>query len=151
MTIEEEKICGNVEYRSIPGFDGYYEAGDDGTIKSLCRTVFAGNRNYYVREKILKGSNQNGKRVMIQFKGTKVTVRVSRLVWEVFIGQIPDGMFVLHKNGNELDCRLVNLCLGDQAKAERMKAERNVKMSIDRVTDTYWSTSGRLDRVCYVS
>ena len=88
---------------------------------------------------------------MIQFQGTKVTVRVSRLVWEVFIGQIPDGMFVLHKNGNELDCRLVNLCLGDQAKAERMKAERNVKMSIDRVTDTYWSTSGRLDRVCYVS
>ena len=140
-----------VKYRSIPGFEGFYEVGDNGTIKSLSRTVLAGNKNYSVKEKILKGSNHNGKRIMIQFAGNKVTVRVARLVWEVFVGKIPEGYLVLHKNGDELDCRLENLCLGDQAKAERMKAERSGKISAERLSDTYWSTNGSLDRVCYVS
>ena len=113
-----------VRWRSVPSFDGIYEVADSGAVKSLARTVWAGNRNLRVRERVLKGGTLNGRTVLLQLEGRKLCIRTARLVWEAFNGPIPDGFFVLHKNGDEMDCRLDNLLLGDQAKAEDMKRQR---------------------------
>lgn len=131
----------DVMWRSVRDFDGVYEVSDDGAVRSLARTVWAGNRPYRVRQRILKGSTNNGRAVLLQFEGRKVAMRTSRLVWESFNGPVPNGMLVLHENGDELDCRLTNLLLGDQAMAERMKAQRACGESNSRVPDIYWSTA----------
>jgi hypothetical protein len=116
-----------VRLRPVRDFEGVYEVADDGSVRSLARTVWAGNRPYRVRQRIMKGSTLNGRTVLLQLEGRKFFARTARLVWDAFNGPVPDGLLVLHQNGDELDCRLTNLFIGDQATAEHLKTQRHGK------------------------
>ena len=137
MTTERDAVTGPLErqvrWRPVREFEGVYEVADDGSVRSLARTVWAGNRPYRVRQRIMRGGTTNGRTVLLQFEGLQVPARTARLVWEAFNGSVPDGLYVLHENGDELDCRLANLLVGDQAKAERLKAQRIDKANGARV------------------
>ena len=108
----------NEVWQSIPGYEGFYEASDQGRVRSLDRGCFQGAKNGSVKYHTLKG------RVLSQFVGTKQIGRLcvglnrqgKKKKWDVhcviartFIGPRPEGLEIDHVNGDFLDNRACNL------------------------------------------
>ena len=106
------------EWRDIPGYEGKYQASSLGRIKSLKRMVRGrthGGTPFLrsVPERVLKpgvyckaghlsvvlGHGENGR-------------PVHQLIALTFLGDCPQGMEVLHLNGNPTDNRVENLRYG---------------------------------------
>ncbi len=106
-------------WKDIPGYEGEYQASTLGRIKSLERT--APSKNRYtgkpflrtVPERILKPGRfcKTGHVSVILRRGTNGRP-VHQLILKTFIGEAPEGMEVLHKNGDPTDNRLSNLHYG---------------------------------------
>jgi hypothetical protein len=97
---------------SIPGFESYYEASNYGKIRSLDRMVKGRNNTKYpMVGKILRPTpSGNGYlHVTLCIDGQEKTVAVHRLVALAFIGSLPEGWQVHHRNGIRSDNRLSNL------------------------------------------
>ena len=93
-------------WRTVPGFEGKYEVSDFGRVRSLSykggtKTMIlslARTRDGYLRARLNKNSKTYHR-------------LVSRLVYEAFVGPIPEGMQVNHINEDKTDNRLENLNL----------------------------------------
>lgn len=88
-------------WKDIPGFDGKYQASNYGNVKSL-------NYRHTNKECIMKTHLCRGYvRVRLCKNGIHTSHNVHRLVYEAFIGPIPDGMQVNHidedKSNNKID------------------------------------------------
>ena len=101
-------------WKDIPGFEGLYQASNQGRIRSLDREVRGKYGNIAVKKgKILSlAKASNGYLVVTLWKDLKKTVkRVHRLVYEAFNGPIPEGMQINHISEDKTDNRLENLNL----------------------------------------
>lgn len=106
-------------WKDIPGYEGEYQASTYGRIKSVERKVVS--KNWYtgepfyrtVPERILKPGRycKSGHVSVILRRGTSGKP-VHQLIMKTFIGEVPDGMEVLHINGIPTDNRLSNLRYG---------------------------------------
>lgn len=87
-----------MEWRDIKGFSGYM-VSDEGQVYSM-----KSNR-------LLTASKHVGDYRVVSLKGNKKnhTLLVHRLVYEAFVGSIPKGMQVNHKDENKSNNRLDNL------------------------------------------
>ncbi|MEA4972347.1 MAG: NUMOD4 motif-containing HNH endonuclease [Candidatus Metalachnospira sp.] len=109
----------NEIWKDIPGYEGEYQASNFGRIKSLERKVqsvqWSTHRPFMrtVPEKILKPGRfcKTGHVSVVLRKGSNGTP-VHQLIMRTFIGEPPNGMEVLHRNGNPQDNRLSNLRYG---------------------------------------
>lgn len=107
------------EWRPIKGYEGLYDLRNDGLIytyprpHSKCGYTY-GNKNPlgYMTKTLSKGK-------------FKKLVLLHRLVWEVFVGPIPEGYDVHHINHNPSDNRLENLELIE-------RKEHSIKHKTDR-------------------
>jgi len=89
----------NVSYKTITGFSEYLVSSDG----EIISTKFG-------KEKVLSPSTTTGyKKVSLSKDGKSYNFQVHRLVGEAFIKNPKQLPIVNHKNGNKLDCRLVNL------------------------------------------
>jgi hypothetical protein len=97
------------EWRDIDGFPGY-QVNAVGQVKSCARTV-GKSRPRPTAELLLKLQDKRGYIVapLISGEGKRVNRLVHRLVASAFIGPIPEGMEVNHKNGVKSDNRVENL------------------------------------------
>lgn len=105
------------EWRDIPGCEGFYQASDQGRIRSVARVIYVlnpfgelGERRF--RSKILKASPaKNGYRIVTFTRpGEKRRYEyVHRLVALTFIGPCPEGKEVCHKDGVRVNNQLDNL------------------------------------------
>lgn len=80
------------EWRDIPGFEGRYQVSNHGRVKSLLG-----------KGRVLKpGTTTNGHQIIgMTPEGQKARYfYIHRIVATVFIGAIPDGMFINHIDGN---------------------------------------------------
>lgn len=94
------------EWRTIPGYEGRYEASSLGRIRSIHT-----KRGPYVRR--LRLDTHTGRyRVTLNTDGIERAERVHHLVAEAFLGPRPDGRCVCHINGDALDNRAANLRWG---------------------------------------
>lgn len=96
-------------WRSVAGFEGFYEVSDLGRVRSLERIDSIGRR---IRGRILRGcsaSNQNRPYFHLWKDGKLHAFYLSRLVLSAFVGACPEGMEACHNNGNVLDSQLDNL------------------------------------------
>ncbi len=111
----------NEIWKDIPGYEGEYQASDQGQIKSLKREALSRNwstrQPFYrtVPERILKPGRycKYGHVSVILRRGTNGQ-SVHQLVMRTFIGDPPEGMEVLHINGQPADNRLSNLRYGSR-------------------------------------
>jgi hypothetical protein len=97
----------------IPGYEGIYEASDQGRIRSLDRFVNhgLGNASRKIKGKILKCSPANhGYPAVNLYKDGKASfLCVHRLIALTFMGSCPDGHEVAHNDGNRLNPKASNL------------------------------------------
>lgn len=99
----------------LPGFEGGYEVSDQGCIRSVSRTIHAINgrtRRHKGRPIRLSPSPDGYIRYEFHFRGQSSTRSVHQLVARAFIGPLPPGMEVLHRNGDRIDNRVENLRYG---------------------------------------
>ena len=109
-------------WRPMKGQEGNYEVSNLGRIKSLQRVIVRSNGAMYtVKEKIRKPSGSNGYVISFRVDGDIYAVGWARLIYENFIGEVPDGLLVAHKNGDKDDNRAENLTLANQTLIEAIK------------------------------
>ncbi len=97
-------------WKWISGYEGLYQISSLGNLKS-----YLGDENGRVRSNI----NKTGwyfTVVLVDKLGRKKTFRIHRLVAEAFIGKIPKGYHVHHKDGNKQNNRVENLEIVHPAK-----------------------------------
>ena len=93
----------NRKWKWVKGYDGLYAISDFGDVYSFYKSI-----------KGIRISTTNSKGWYLSFKavsenGICKTIRVHIAVCEAFIGEIPKGYQVHHKNGNKQDNRVGNL------------------------------------------
>ena len=90
-------------WKDIKRYEGRYQVSNWGRIKSLNRTITdCRGRRQIIKEKILKPENvfDGYERVCLFKNGKQKRYRVATLVYEAFVGPIPEGKELDHINGN---------------------------------------------------
>lgn len=108
------------EFRDIKGFEGIYKLSNHGRLKSLARTVKLSNGKVRkLEDKILNGSQSRCKYNYLQYSLYRNNITTQhhahRLVYEVFVGPIPDDKYVQHIDNNTLNNKVTNLKLVDKS------------------------------------
>ena len=105
-------------WKDIKGYENMYQISNIGQVKSLEHYVQQKNRWGQTISRIQKSRlmkihiNKNGYfRVVLHKNGIEKNYSVHRMVYEAFVGEIPDGMQVNHINEIKTDNRLENLNL----------------------------------------
>jgi len=101
-----------MKFSAIPGWEGFYEASDDGEIYSVARLALRGDgRTYKVqRRKLAKQLRKDGYyEVHMRKLGISARRLVHRMVCFAFFGEDESKPFVNHKNGVKTDNVLSNL------------------------------------------
>lgn len=108
-------------WKDIPGYEGEYQASNLGRIKSLERKTRGINPYTHkpflrtVPERILKpGRYSKTSHVSVILRHGGQGKPVHQLIMRTFVGEPPEGMEVLHINGNPTDNRLSNLRYGSR-------------------------------------
>ncbi len=78
----------------------------------LCADGTVSSRDGVIERLIPIDYNNNGK-ANINFTSSKgkFICWIAPTIWTLFVGKIPTGFEITHKNGNKADCRLENLKL----------------------------------------
>lgn len=97
-------------WRDIPEYEGLYEIGSDGQVKSSRRN------------RILKPfTTINGFQAYTLIKdGKKKVFHAHRLVAQVFIRPLEADDVVLHRNEDKTDCRVANLIIKKGSKRAKL-------------------------------
>jgi hypothetical protein len=94
-------------WKSVVGYEGFYEVSDQGRVRSLDRI----SRDGSFRQGVLlrRKTNLTYPCVGLSKDGKARYISIHRLVLLAFAGPAPDGMVGCHINGIASDARLVNL------------------------------------------
>jgi hypothetical protein len=106
-----------LEWKDIPGYEGFYQISTMGKIRSVERTIREFDSRWgKIRTKRLKSkiitpavNGTHYSNVMLSKNGRAKSHFVHRLVLEVFVGSCPEGMECCHKDGNMYNNELSNL------------------------------------------
>lgn len=103
-------------WKDIPGYEGRYQASTSGRIRSVDHYVRCGKNgkgSRLVRGRVLRPGRycKAGHISVVLGKGTNGRP-VHQLVALTFLGPVPDGMEVLHNDGNPTNNQLRNLRYG---------------------------------------
>ncbi len=86
-------------WKAIPGFDGWYDASDEGRIRSWRGVGKQAARRQPFPRLMTLGRHPNGyPTACLRGGGRKTTLLVHRLVLETFVGPCPEGMECRHVN-----------------------------------------------------
>lgn len=114
-------------WKPIPGYEGYYEASDEGQVRSLDRMTV---QNRWLVGRVLKASRVSSGYLAVTLAkdGQRTTRDVHVLVAEAFHAPKADASHVVrHLNGDKLDNRAANLRwgTGTENQIDRIRHGRN--------------------------
>lgn len=137
------------EWRDIKGYEGLYQVSDWGRVKALKRNAVGIGRNQYDDEHILKlhKSIFYGKervQTALHKNGVKKYPVVARLVYETFVGDIPENMQVNHIDENPSNNFVENLNIMTP-KQNSNWGTRNERVSKTQLNDP--SKSKKVDQI----
>ena len=99
-------------WKSIPGYEGFYEVSDQGRVRSLDRDIpHPRGGTHHRKGRLLKPCiDGTGRGAVALYVENHRTLRsIHQLVLEAFVGPCPGGMEVCHWNDVCTDNRLENL------------------------------------------
>ncbi|MDL2273427.1 HNH endonuclease [Oscillospiraceae bacterium OttesenSCG-928-G22] len=97
-------------WKDIPGFEGRYQASNQGRIKSLQRKVRCHNGYRTVTERILRPAcTKSDPHLSVVLGKGQPGALVHYLVAITFLGPRPDGMDICHIDGNPINNSVENL------------------------------------------
>jgi hypothetical protein len=102
-------------WKSIPGYEGYYEVSDHGrirTVERFVRTRGGGKRIAPARIRKVSVNSTGRAQVGLSRDGHWMNMKVHRAVALAFLGPEPAGMEVCHGDGNPLNNHVSNLRWG---------------------------------------
>lgn len=146
---KEVNIMENEVWKDIPGYEGRYQASSLGQIKSLGRAFERKDwrsgmvTQVPVNGRILVPGRFNTPGHLSVFLRDKLHPNgigkpVHQLVMLAFVGSVPKGMEVLHKNGDPADNRVTNLRYGSRSEnmCDRYRhAQQGLKLTIRDVVE----------------
>lgn len=109
-------------WKTVPGHEGYYEASDLGSVRSLPRTVTFSTGYDRTYPGVLLNPTDDGYGylvVSLSSPGKRKRDHVHKIVMRTFAGERPRGMLIRHLNGDKTDNRFANLVYGTMS--ENMK------------------------------
>lgn len=119
------------QWLPVKGFEDYYEVSNIGRVRSLNRYVVCdvrGNERLEIGKMLRLGKRAGYPQVSLTKHNERATVRVHRLVYTAFVGDIPDDKGINHKNCVKDDNRIENLeCITQKENIRH--ASRNGLMS----------------------
>lgn len=100
-----------IEWKDVPGYEGYYEINNIGQVRSLERIIEAGTFTRLLKGKVLKQRiNKYGYLITdLSRNGVSKTFEVQRLMGLTFLQKLMDKNCVNHINGIKTDNRIENL------------------------------------------
>jgi len=106
-----------IEWRPIPGWEGYYEASNQGDIRSVDRVVDRAGKSLFIQGQALAlKTGKNGYLRVALYRDSKPTYStVHRLVMLTFTGPRPVKHDICHRNGIRNDNRTENLYYGTRS------------------------------------
>ena len=123
--MDTQENINNEKWRPVEGYDGLYELRSDGLLHSFPRKYCEGGYSYGY--KVGKGYLKHS----LSKNGVVTNKRVNRLVWETFVGPIPKGYDIHHKNHNRQDNRLENLELIEKDCHKDLHSSKVVQYTLD--------------------
>jgi hypothetical protein len=145
------------KWAEISQFDGYYFISNYGRIWAIPRPVFATTgQAYYTRELIRKQVvmryyNSYTKDytdqlvVKLRYGYENYSFQVCRLVYDAFVGPIPEGLRIVHKDSDNCNNRFDNLVAmnGTSIYAQGLKLNRRPRTShlAKKESSAFWSPS----------
>ena len=127
-------------WKEVPGYEGLYEVSNCGAVRSL---------NYQGKKRIkyLRNmKNLDGYEAIRLYRDGKVKkFSVHRLVYETFVGEIPEGYEIDHINTVRDDNRLVNLRVvtSKENSNNPITRERHLEAISQRSQDPKWIEATR--------
>lgn len=108
-------------WKDVPGYEGYYQVSDQGRVKSVARTVTVPRTKWgvegkrKVNEAVMSLQTDRRSRVFVALRkdGSSKRFTVASLVAAAFIGPRPEGLLVLHGDGDSTNNHADNLRYGD--------------------------------------
>ena len=99
------------EWRDVTGHEDAYMVSNLGRVRSCARIVQHATRRCNIIGRILKPSTSTGYPVvnLCDDRGNYMPHYVHRLIGAAFIGEIPNGCYVHHKDGQKTNNHLDNL------------------------------------------
>lgn len=109
------------QWKTISGFEDYYEVSDHGRVRGLDRVV-TDSMGLTIRKRRLRGriiipASEQDRYLFVRLcrNGGNQKVYIHRLVAEAFIGPCPTGMEVLHWDDDKRNNRVSNLRWGTRS------------------------------------
>ena len=104
-------------WRDIPGYEGKYQASDQGRIRSVDRYVrCAHGAHRLMRGRVLRpAASKYDPHLTVVLGHGKNGSSVHKLVASTFLGQCPSGQEVRHLDGNPQNNNVSNLAYGTRA------------------------------------
>lgn len=115
ITLTDEK------WKPIPGWEGYYEASTLGRVRSLARIVIRDGNPLRLAARILEPNVHHSgyRRVVLSRAGVRSERLLHAVIAETFHGPRPDGLEVLHRDGNQANSAPVNIRYGTSSENSR--------------------------------
>lgn len=103
-------------WKDIKGYEGLYQVSNEGRVKALKKDVVGKGKNQYDDEHILKPHKvivygKERLQTALTKDGVKKYPIIARLVYETFVGEIPEGMQVNHIDENPSNNKVENINL----------------------------------------
>lgn len=148
-------------WKSVIGYEGYYDVSDHGRVRSLNRQVRGKHTRLVGSTRCLDNSWNGYARISLWKQNKRNRFLVHRLVYAAFVGEIPEGKEVNHidsdPNNNSVDnLEVVTHAENMQhaAKKGRLSKKLNAKQvrdirNIASAGDRSFRSLGREYRVCH--
>ena len=113
------------KWRDIPGWEGLYQASDDGRIRSYPKQTARGFRKGRVLTPIVKCLRYHA--VTLSDKNRRVQYLIHVLIATTFIGARPQGHHTCHRDDNKYNNAAANLYYGTPGDNNRDKVKNGIQ------------------------